>query len=51
MKHLFEYIFSLTAQRNLGSRLALFTRLNRQGLLEGIERKQAYLASSLSIIP
>ncbi len=36
--------FSLAQRGEAGTRLALFTRLNRQGLLEDIERQQSLLA-------
>ncbi|KZR67277.1 Photosystem I assembly protein Ycf3 [Prochlorococcus marinus str. MIT 1312] len=44
--HFYESTFSLTSKSSSGSNLALFARLNRQGLLEEIEKRQAKLASS-----
>ncbi|MEB3166913.1 MAG: CHAT domain-containing tetratricopeptide repeat protein [Cyanobacteriota bacterium] len=38
--------FSLAGQGDAGARLALLTRLNRQGLLQDIQRRQAQLARS-----
>jgi hypothetical protein len=38
--------FSLAQQGEAGAALALFTRLNRQGLLQDIQRSQALLARS-----
>jgi CHAT domain-containing protein/Tfp pilus assembly protein PilF len=41
----YEVSFSLARNGDSGGNLALFSRLNRQGLLEEIEKRQAQLAS------
>ena len=41
----YEYEFSYASKKNSRAKLALFTRLNRQGLLEELEKRQAQLAS------
>ncbi|WP_205909867.1 CHAT domain-containing protein, partial [Prochlorococcus sp.P1363] len=40
-----QLAYSGSSRHNLGANLALFARLNRQGLLEEIEKRQAKLAS------
>jgi len=41
----FESVFSSAARGDSGAELAMFSRLNRQGLLEEIEKRQAQLAA------
>ena len=41
----YEFAFSSAQRRSIGANLALFSRLNRQGLLQEIEQRQAQLAS------
>jgi CHAT domain-containing protein/Tfp pilus assembly protein PilF len=41
----YEYVFSYSHRGGGGPNLALLSRLNRQGLLEDIEKRQAQLAS------
>lgn len=41
----YEIAYSLLSGRPLGVKLALFSRLNRQGLLQEIEKRQSQLAS------
>ena len=41
----YEFAFSSAQRGSIGANLALFSRLNRQGLLQEIEQRQAQLAS------